>query len=99
MGGNLDEGLEWCENRLLKFQHLCEKGDIHSLLLAPQSNNPSVLPPDPPTLARVDVEAALSMAFKEDGLEILCKYLRPVIAKRHQIVFEEGAVANGLYIV
>ncbi|CAK0807380.1 unnamed protein product [Prorocentrum cordatum] len=99
--GSLDEGLEWCEDRLLGFAHL-QAGravDARSLLLAPQSNNPRAPGRDCPPLTREEIAAALARAFRDSGLESLVDFFQPVSAKRHEVVFEEGDAAEGMFVI
>eukprot|EP00913_Durusdinium_trenchii_P031715 g29701.t1 len=84
MFGSIDEGLEWCEDRTLKFRYL-DDSDLSSLLLAPTSNNPSV-------------RSAVLRAFGDELLE-LEPLLLQLPVKKHEVVFHEGSLAEGLYIV
>ncbi|CAK9089874.1 Uncharacterized vacuolar membrane protein YGR125W [Durusdinium trenchii] len=97
MFGSIDEGLEWCEDRTLKFRYL-DDSDLSSLLLAPTSNNPSVPSRDMPRLGPAEVRSAVLRAFGDELLE-LEPLLLQLPVKKHEVVFHEGSLAEGLYIV
>ena len=94
---SIDEGLEWCEDRVLKFRHLGDS-DLSSLLLAPSSNNPSLPTRDVPRLSQSEACRAIEVALGEK-LEELEPLMFQLLVKRHEVVFHEGAVAEGLYVV
>lgn len=95
--GSIDEGLEWCEDRILKFRHLGDS-DLSSLLLVPSSNNPSLPSRDVPRLSPAEVCQAVKMALGSN-LEELEPLLFQLPVKKHEVVFHEGALAEGLYVV
>lgn len=95
--GSIDEGLEWCEDHILKFRHLGDS-DLSSLLLVPSSNNPSLPSRDVPRLSPAEVCQAVKMALGSN-LEELEPLLFQLPVKKHEVVFHEGALAEGLYVV
>lgn len=61
----------------------------------PSSNNPSLPSRDMRRLSTEELRSAL--AGLADGLELLAELLVQLPVKKHQVVFHEGSVAEGLY--
>ncbi|CAJ1326896.1 unnamed protein product [Effrenium voratum] len=98
MFNTIDEGLEWCEDRVLKFRYLgLSQSDLSSVLLAPNTNNPALPPPEPPRLNAAELQRALGALGP--GLEDLAPLVLQLPVKKQEVVFHEGSMAEGLYVV
>ena len=83
-----------CLRSVLRY---LDDSDLKSLLLVPSSNNPSLPSRDMPRLSWEELRRAV--AALAEGLEPLAELLVQLPVKKHEVVFHEGSVAEGLYVV